>query len=128
VYCDKAPKTCYNFLQLARQGEYDNWLFHRLHDLEWRSHWDRLWGCWGTPFRDEYDTKGAATYDGRGMLAMADKGPGTNGSQFQLTFRATPNLDNKHTVFGKLVGGDNVLKRRPSKLERSDRRSRCASP
>jgi peptidyl-prolyl cis-trans isomerase-like protein 2 len=80
---------------------------------------------WGTPFRDEYDLKGAAKHDSRGVLAMANKGAATNGcvlssfqgnlllimlsSQFYITFKATPNLDKKHTVFGKLVGGEDVL-------------------
>jgi len=80
---------------------------------------------WGTPFRDEHDMKGAAKHDSRGVLAMANKGANTNGfstltysaisyltprrSQFYLTFKSTPHLDKKHTVFGKLVGGDDVL-------------------
>lgn len=61
------------------------------------------------PFRDEYDLKGAETHSERGVLSMANKGLGTNGSQFFITFRSTPHLDNKHTVFGKLVGGEGVL-------------------
>lgn len=79
---------------------------------------------WGTPFRDEYDLKGAATHDSRGILAMANKGASTNGygfckinlsqlipfsSQFYITFKAASHLDRKHTVFGKLVGGEDVL-------------------
>ena len=65
--------------------------------------------CWGTPFRDEYDLRNAAKHDSRGIVAMANKGPATNGSQFYITFRETPHLDKKHTVFGKLVGGEDVL-------------------
>ena len=64
---------------------------------------------WGTPFRDEYDNKGAAKHDSRGVVAMANKGKDTNGSQWYITFEATPHLDGKHTVFGKLVGGEQVL-------------------
>ncbi|KIJ32039.1 hypothetical protein M422DRAFT_111421, partial [Sphaerobolus stellatus SS14] len=64
---------------------------------------------WGTPFRDEFDNKNAAKHDSRGVLAMANRGPGTNGSQWYITFREAPNLDGKHTVFGKLVGGDDIL-------------------
>jgi len=84
---------------------------------------------WGTPFRDEDDLKGAEKHSERGMLSMANKGMNTNGyvdgivcvppllklyslrnrSQFFITFRATPHLDGKHTVFGKLVGGEDVL-------------------
>ncbi|EGO05203.1 hypothetical protein SERLA73DRAFT_174204 [Serpula lacrymans var. lacrymans S7.3] len=115
LFCEKAPKTCYNFLMLARAGKYDNCLFHRLipgfmiqtgdptgTGAGGESHW-------GTPFRDEHDMKGAAKHDSRGVIAMANKGAGTNGSQFYFTFKATPHLDNKHTVFGKLVGGEDVL-------------------
>jgi len=65
--------------------------------------------CWGTPFRDEHDMRNAAKHDSRGVVAMANKGPGTNGSQFYITFREAPHLDKKHTVFGKLVGGDDIL-------------------
>ncbi|KAL4070847.1 peptidylprolyl isomerase-like protein 2 [Scleroderma citrinum] len=115
LYCEKAPKTCYNFLRLAKAGKYDNCLFHRLVPGFMIQTGDPTGtgsggeSCWGTPFRDEYDMKGAAKHDCRGTVAMANKGAGTNGSQFYFTFRATPHLDNKHTVFGKLVGGEDVL-------------------
>ncbi|KIM75366.1 hypothetical protein PILCRDRAFT_827277 [Piloderma croceum F 1598] len=115
LFCEKAPKTCYNFLMLARAGKYNGCLFHRLVPGFMIQSGDPTGtgaggeSYWGTPFRDEHDMKGAARHDGRGVLAMANKGPGTNGSQFYLTFKATPNLDKKHTVFGKLVGGEGVL-------------------
>lgn len=115
LFCEKAPKTCYNFLMLAKAGKYNNCLFHRLVPNFMIQTGDPSGtgaggeSYWGTPFRDEYDLKGAARHDGRGVLAMANKGPATNGSQFYLTFKATPNLDKKHTVFGKLVGGEDVL-------------------
>lgn len=66
---------------------------------------------WGEPFRDEYAEKGAYKHDARGMLSMANSGPRTNGSQFFITFRETPHLNGKHTVFGKLVGGEDTLNR-----------------
>ncbi|KAG9314270.1 cyclophilin-like domain-containing protein [Chiua virens] len=115
LYCEKAPKTCYNFLMLAREGKYDNCLFHRLIPGFMVQTGDPTGtgaggqSYWGTPFRDEYDMKGAAKHDSRGAVAMANKGTGTNGSQWYITFGATPHLDNKHTVFGKLVGGEDVL-------------------
>ncbi|KAJ7492732.1 cyclophilin-like domain-containing protein [Mycena latifolia] len=115
LFCEKAPKTCYNFLMLARTGKYDNCLFHRLVPGFMIQTGDPTGtgaggtSYWETPFRDEHDLKGAAKHDSRGTLAMANKGPGTNGSQWYLTFKATPNLDKKHTVFGKLVGGEDVL-------------------
>jgi peptidyl-prolyl cis-trans isomerase-like protein 2 len=89
--------------------------------------------------------RGAAKHDSRGIVAMANKGAGTNTSvcrftfvfcftddccyrsQFYVTFKATPNLDNKHTVFGKLVGGDDVLNAL-EKLPRKDGTERPAKP
>jgi len=118
---------------LARAGKYNDCLFHRLvpgfmvsifvilmpmvaHSIFLQIQTGDPTGTgsggqsyWGTPFRDEHDLKGAAKHDSRGILAMANKGAGTNGSQFYFTFKATPHLDNKHTVFGKLVGGEDVL-------------------
>lgn len=115
LFCEKAPKTCYNFLMLARQGKYNDCLFHRLVPGFMVQTGDPTGtgtggqSYWGTPFRDEYDLKGTARHDGRGVVAMANKGANTNGSQFYITFKPTPNLDKKHTVFGKLVGGEDVL-------------------
>ncbi|ESK97969.1 cyclophilin family peptidyl-prolyl cis-trans isomerase cyp8 [Moniliophthora roreri MCA 2997] len=133
LYCEKAPKTCYNFLMLARNGKYDNCLFHRLVPGFMIQTGDPTGtgsggtSYWGTPFRDEYDLKGAAKHDARGVLAMANKGAGTNGSQWYITFKATPHLDRKHTVFGKLVGGEDVLDTL-EKLPRKDGTERPAKP
>ncbi|KAL5641827.1 hypothetical protein ACGC1H_002050 [Rhizoctonia solani] len=115
LFCEKAPKTCYNFIMLANAGKYDNCPFHRLipgfmiqggdptgTGTGGQSHW-------GTPFRDEFDMPKAEKHDARGVLSMANKGMNSNGSQFFLTFKPTPHLDGKHTVFGKLVGGEDVL-------------------
>jgi peptidyl-prolyl cis-trans isomerase-like 2 len=99
---------------------------------------------WGTPFRDEYDLKGAARHDSRGVVAMANRGANTNGfvtlclcarpchtiqsrSQFYITFKPAPNLDRKHTVFGKLVGGEDVLDTL-EKLPRKDGTERPVKP
>ncbi|KAJ3552031.1 hypothetical protein NM688_g4373 [Phlebia brevispora] len=115
LYCEKAPKTCYNFLMLAKQGKYNNCLFHRLVPGFMVQTGDPTGtgaggeSYWGTPFRDEHDMRNAAKHDARGVIAMANKGANTNGSQWYITFRATPHLDKKHTVFGKLVGGEDVL-------------------
>ncbi|KAI0715303.1 cyclophilin-like protein [Earliella scabrosa] len=115
LFCEKAPKTCYNFLQLAKAGKYNDCLFHRLVPGFMIQTGDPTGtgsggqSCWGTPFRDEFDLRNAAKHDSRGIIAMANKGPSTNGSQFYITFRPAPHLDKKHTVFGKLVGGEDVL-------------------
>jgi cyclophilin family peptidyl-prolyl cis-trans isomerase len=117
---------------LAREGKYNNCLFHRLVPGFMIQTGDPTGSgsggqsYWGTPFRDEFDQKGAAKHDSRGVLAMANKGSNTNGqaflsliisiglmgnysSQFYITFKPAPHLDRKHTVFGKLVGGEGVL-------------------
>ncbi|KAG8940531.1 Peptidyl-prolyl cis-trans isomerase cyp8 [Tulasnella sp. 424] len=115
LFCDKAPKTCYNFLMLAREGKYNDCPFHRLIPGFMIQGGDPTGtgrggqSYWGTPFRDEYDLKGAEKHSERGVLSMANKGAATNGSQFFISFRATPHLDGKHTVFGKLVGGEEIL-------------------
>ncbi|WVQ76076.1 peptidyl-prolyl cis-trans isomerase-like 2 [Cryptococcus sp. DSM 104548] len=120
LHGDRAPKTVYNFVQLAKQGKYDNVVFHRLIPGFMVQGGDPTGtgsggqSFWGEPFRDEYSEKGAFKHDGRGVLSMANSGPRSNTSQFFFTFRETPHLDGKHTVFGKLVGGEDVL----DKIER----------
>ncbi|CAE6417975.1 unnamed protein product [Rhizoctonia solani] len=111
----QAPKTCYNFIMLAKTGKYDNCPFHRLIPGFMIQGGDPTGtgsggkSYWGTPFRDEFDMPKAEKHDSRGVLSMANSGMNSNGSQFFLTFKATPHLDGKHTVFGKLVGGEDVL-------------------
>ncbi|WWC59286.1 peptidyl-prolyl cis-trans isomerase-like 2 [Kwoniella dejecticola CBS 10117] len=120
LHGDKAPKTVYNFVQLAKKGYYDNVVFHRLIPGFMIQGGDPTGtgrggqSFWGEPFRDEYNEKGAYKHDGRGVLSMANSGPRTNSSQFFITFRETEHLNGKHTVFGKLVGGEDVL----DKIER----------
>ena len=97
-------------LQLAREGKYQDTIFHRLIPGFMLQGGDPTGtgkggsSFWGTPFDDEYQLRHAAKHTERGTLSMANSGPATNGSQFFLTFRATPHLDGKHTVFGRLVG------------------------
>ncbi|OCF41661.1 peptidyl-prolyl cis-trans isomerase-like 2 [Kwoniella heveanensis CBS 569] len=120
LHGDRAPKTVYNFVQLAKEGKYDNVIFHRLIPGFMVQGGDPMGtgrggkSYWGEPFRDEYNEKGAYKHDGRGVLSMANSGPRSNTSQFFITFRATDHLNGKHTVFGKLVGGEDVL----DKIER----------
>ncbi|GAA6019639.1 hypothetical protein JCM10207_006951 [Rhodosporidiobolus poonsookiae] len=121
LFADRAPRTCYNFLRLASEGKYQNIRFHRLIPGFMLQGGDPTGtgrggeSIWGKPFEDEYNARNAYKHDQRGMLSMANSGPNTNGSQFFITFRdKCPHLDGKHTVFGRLVGGHDVL----SKLER----------
>ena len=113
--CVQAPKTCYNFLMLARDGKYDNTNFHRhipgfmLQGGDPTGTGNGGSSYWGTDFRDEHALRNAYKHDSRGLLSMANRGANTNSSQFFFTFRATPHLNGKHTVFGKIVGGEDVL-------------------
>lgn len=109
LYCDKAPRTCYNFLALCRQGTYNNTIFHRnipgfmIQGGDPTGTGRGGQSIWGKPFADELCLPGAMRHTDRGVLSMANKGYNTNGSQFFVTYRATPHLDAKHTVFGHLV-------------------------
>ncbi|BGP25678.1 peptidyl-prolyl cis-trans isomerase-like 2 [Rhodotorula toruloides] len=121
LFANIAPRTCYNFLSLARDGYYQNVKFHRLIPGFMLQGGDPTGtgrggeSRWGKPFEDEYNARNAHKHDQRGTLSMANSGPNTNGSQFFVTFRdQCSHLDGKHTVFGRLVGGHDVL----DKLER----------
>src|SRR5512136_754441 len=110
LYADKAPKTVNNFVFLARDGFYDNTTFHRvIKDFMAQGGDPTATGTGGPGYRfaDEFDP--SLRHDGPGVLSMANAGPGTNGSQFFITFGPTPHLDNKHTVFGKVVEGMDVV-------------------
>ncbi|EPQ28078.1 uncharacterized protein PFL1_04405 [Pseudozyma flocculosa PF-1] len=112
LHCDRAPKTCYNFLELCRRGKYDDTAFHRnipgfmIQGGDPTGTGSGGSSIWGRDFGDEYDYPSALKHTSRGTLSMANRGPGTNSSQFFLTYRATPHLDRKHTVFGRLVDGE----------------------
>lgn len=94
---------------LCRAGAYNDTIFHRQIPGFMIQGGDPTGSgrggksCWGKPFEDELCNPGSYRHTGRGVLSMANKGPNTNGSQFFLTYRATPHLDTKHTVFGRLV-------------------------
>ncbi|POY75263.1 putative Peptidylprolyl isomerase [Rhodotorula taiwanensis] len=121
LFANVAPKACYNFLSLARDGYYSNIKFHRLIPGFMLQGGDPTGtgrggeSRWGKPFDDEFQARNAYKHDQRGMLSMANSGPNTNGSQFFVTFRERcDHLNGKHTVFGRLVGGQDVL----DKIER----------
>jgi peptidylprolyl isomerase len=110
LFDDEAPLTVNNFVFLATQGFYDGTPFHRVIPNFMAQGGDPTGTGTGGPgyeFADEVDT--GFTFDRRGLLAMANAGPGTNGSQFFITFVPTPHLDGLHTIFGELVAGDDVL-------------------
>jgi len=110
LHADKAPRTVNNFVFLARDGYYDGVTFHRVIRRFMAQGGDPTGSGRGGPgyrFDDEFDP--ALRHDGPGVLSMANSGPGTNGSQFFITFGPTPHLDNKHTVFGRVTEGMDVV-------------------
>ncbi|POM81129.1 Peptidylprolyl isomerase [Phytophthora palmivora] len=113
VDCDFVPQTADNFMSLCKKKYYDNVLFHRVIMGFMMQGGDPTGtgrggeSIWKKPFRDEIDSR--LSHDARGVLSMANSGPGTNNSQFFITFKACPHLDKKHTVFGRVVGGMDAL-------------------
>ena len=111
LFADKAPNTVNNFVFLAREGFYDGTTFHRVIPDFMAQGGDPSGTGGGGPgyrFADEFhpDLK----HDGPGVLSMANAGANTNGSQFFITYAATPHLDGVHSVFGRVVEGMDVLK------------------
>ena len=126
LYPNEAPKTVENFRKLARDGFYEGVIFHRVIPNFMIQGGDPTGTGTGGPgyeFEDEFNEHRVV----RGALAMANAGPNTNGSQFFIvTAEATPWLDGKHTVFGKVTSGMDVVDR-ICQAER-DENDRPASP
>ena len=104
-----APKTVNNFVFLANEGFYNGVIFHRVIPNFMIQGGDPTGTGTSGPgykFEDEIDTK--LGFDKPGILAMANSGPGTNGSQFFITTAATPHLNGNHTIFGKVLEGQDV--------------------
>lgn len=117
LFAQRAPETVNNFVFLARQGYYDNTSFHRVIDGFMAQAGDPTGTGTGGPgyeFADEFYP--GLVFDQSGLLAMANRGPNTNGSQFFITFGPTDWLNGGHTIFGKVIEGEEVL----SRLSRRD--------
>ena len=109
LYPDKAPLTVANFVNLAQRGFYDNLNFHRvIPDFMIQGGCPEGSGRGGPGYRFEDETSNGVRHE-RGVLSMANAGPNTNGSQFFITHVPTPWLDGKHTVFGKVTEGLDVV-------------------
>lgn len=110
LHADKAPKTVANFEKLAQEGFYNGLKFHRVIDnfmIQTGCPQNTGTGGPGYEFADEFHPD--LTHSGPGIVSMANAGPNTNGSQFFITHVATPWLDFKHTVFGKVIQGQHVV-------------------
>ena len=110
LFAKEAPKTVNNFVFLARDGFYDGTVFHRVIDNFMIQGGDPTGTGRGGPgykFEDEF--KGNPHKHKVGTLSMANAGPGTNGSQFFITHIATNWLDGKHTIFGEVRSGQDVV-------------------
>lgn len=122
LFADRAPRTVNNFVFLAREGFYDGVTFHRVIDNFMAQSGDPTGTGTGGPgysFADEFHPE--LRHDGPGVLSMANAGPDTNGSQFFITHVATPWLDDKHSVFGRVVEGMDVLNAIPARDPRDPR-------
>lgn len=110
LFADKAPKTVNNFVFLSREGFYNGTIFHRVISDFMAQGGDPTGSGRGGPgyrFADEFHP--SLKHSKPGMLSMANAGPGTNGSQFFITHVPTPHLDGRHTIFGQLTKGMDVL-------------------
>ncbi len=118
LFASKVPMTVANFVNLAQRKYYDGIVFHRVikdfmiqvgdpltHDPSQQTRWGS--GGPGYEFKDEIHP--ALRHDRAGIFSMANAGPGTNGSQFFITHGPTPHLNGKHTVFGAVTKGQDVV-------------------
>jgi len=112
LFADKAPITTRNFIDLAQNGFYDGVIFHRVIDGFMIQGGDPTGTGRGGPgytIPDEFHPD--LRHDGEGVLSMANAGPNTGGSQFFITLSATPWLDRRHSVYGRVVEGMEVVRR-----------------
>ena len=131
LYAKECPETVWNFINLAEGRQqtdkggnlYDGLAFHRVIEgfmIQGGCPLGNGTGGPGYRFKDEFDP--SLRHDSKGVLSMANAGPGTNGSQFFVTLDATPHLDDRHSVFGKVIKGLDVVEKIGSvKTEATDK-------
>jgi peptidyl-prolyl cis-trans isomerase B (cyclophilin B) len=110
LYPEHAPKTVNNFVFLVKEGFYDGVTFHRvIEDFVIQGGDPTGTGRGGPGYKFEDELKNNPLKHGRGYISMANAGPNTNGSQFFITHSPQPHLNGKHTVFGKVINGLDVV-------------------
>ena len=112
VFLDRAPKTAENFLKLVREGFYDGLTFHRvIPGFMIQGGCPKGDGTGGPGYAIPDEFGPGLRHDGPGVLSMANAGPNTGGSQFFITLAATPWLDNRHAIFGRVRSGQPVVEK-----------------
>jgi peptidyl-prolyl cis-trans isomerase B (cyclophilin B) len=122
LYPQHAPKTVNNFVFLVREGFYDGVVFHRvINDFMIQCGDPTGTGRGGPGYRFDDELEGNPLIHEKGVLSMANAGPNTNGSQFFITHSPQPHLNGRHTVFGKVIGGMDVVDaiRQGDRIERA---------
>ena len=110
LFADKTPKTVGNFEALAAKGFYNGLKFHRvIADFMIQTGCPQGSGTGGPGYQFEDEFHPELKHNGPGILSMANRGPNTNGSQFFITHVATPHLDGRHSVFGRVLQGQDVV-------------------
>lgn len=110
LYPEHAPKTVNNFVFLAKEGYYDGLTFHRvISDFMIQGGDPTGTGRGGPGYKFEDETRGNPLKHDTGVISMANAGPNTNGSQFFITHSPQPHLNGRHTVFGKVTKGQDVV-------------------
>jgi cyclophilin family peptidyl-prolyl cis-trans isomerase len=121
LFAAQVPKTVNNFVFLAQEGFYNGVLFHRVLPDFVAQTGDPTGGGYGTPgYRFDDEIRADLKHDGPGLLSMANAGTNTNGSQFFITYKALPDLDGKHTIFGRVVQGMDVVEKLTPRDPQSD--------
>ncbi|MBN2587018.1 MAG: peptidylprolyl isomerase [Candidatus Fermentibacteraceae bacterium] len=110
LYPEYAPKTVNNFVFLAKEGFYDGIVFHRvISDFMIQGGDPTGTGRGGPGYRFEDEFQGNPLKHDTGVISMANAGPDTNGSQFFITHSPQPHLNGRHTVFGKVISGQEIV-------------------
>jgi peptidyl-prolyl cis-trans isomerase B (cyclophilin B) len=123
LYPEFAPKTVNNFVYLAKEGYYDGVIFHRvINDFVIQGGDPTGTGAGGPGYKFEDEVQDNPLKHETKVISMANAGPNTNGSQFFITHSPQPHLDGKHTVFGKVVSGEDVVDsiRQGDRMEKVD--------
>jgi len=132
LFVSSAPRTCFNFLALASSSYYDNTIFHRnikqfcIQGGDPKGTGKGGESIWGGAFGEEFHVDN--THDRRGVVSMANRGTGTNTSQFFITYERQPHLNNVYTVFGRVLEGWETLDKMEALKNKDGKKNRPVDP